>query len=296
MTLRIEKGGKIIFEKWNPPTKWNDEARDYEDEGFYSDEDVSLFSHWVHKKDKYVTIGEGVTLNDFFIIASGQPELMDLVCTNCFIVDYIDTWNKVKNIPAPEYKYDPDGIEYLELYWVPDYQAAWSEEHGFNSEKNGMEIGGLDRACFHGVGWELKEDKYESYQETPVWKKGDRISWGIDFCKLEELLHLPIKLNTDFVIKEDWHENKVPFNELKTLVSAKRNFTLLEAIQGVFWELSFYGGEEEKNEKASEIREMSKEIDDAIENNALETVARPISLRESLNDGYINDGMGWNNE
>ncbi len=259
--LEFRKGGKLIFNDW---------VYDRENgEGHYNEIDVTDMK-WIHKRDRHVYFADDVTLNDVFLFVAREPEICDMIFCNCYVSEFVKAWSKID--PAtikPVGEYDPDGVEHLELYWASDlftYDGV-------------TDIDGLSRADFHGVGYVLKEDKVEGEGEHAytMWKKGDRVRWGIDFMSLPDLLALPIKLNEEFVIMEEWDKSK-DMTKLAKLVDAKRKFTFHEAIEGILWELSFYGSDEDRMESKDKILGIKEELDEAIANGTLETITTPLDL------------------
>jgi hypothetical protein len=136
----------------------------------------------------------------------------------------------------------------LELYWGTEL---------FTYEGK-TDISGLSRADFHGIGFELKEDQFDGDWKTHV--KGDRIHWGLDFTAIKDMLDLPIRLNSEFKIIEEWDRGK-KMDELKTLIDCNRDFSFHEVVEGIMWELSFYGSDEERMEKKDEVMAIKAGID-----------------------------------
>jgi hypothetical protein len=259
--LEFRKGGILVYNDW---------VYDHEKgEGHYDEIDVTALQ-WIHKRDRPVHFANDVTLNDVFLFAAREPEMCDAIFCNCYVLDFLKAWAKID--PAnikPVGEYDPDGVEYLELYWGAElftYEGV-------------TDIDGLSRADFHGIGYVLKEDKVEGEGEHAytMWKQGDRIRWGIDFMSLTDLLALPIKLNEEFVIMEEWDKGK-DMKTLAKLVDAKRKFTFHEAIEGILWELSFYGAEEDKMVIKDDVLGIKAEIDAAIANGTLDQITTPLDL------------------
>lgn len=239
--LEFRKGGVVIYNEW---------VYDHDTEvGQYFERDLTANGKWLHKRDQLVSFADGVTLNDVFLFLARDPEICDIVFCNCFIESFVKSWSKIDQASINfTQEYDPDGIEYLELYWVPELFT-------FEGETT---ISGLSRANFHGKGFVLKEDKLEN--DYVMWKQGDRIQWGLDFSETDKLLGLPIKLNTDFEIQEEWRSGKV-IDKLVPLVKCQREFTLHEAIECIMWELSFYGSDETRMEMKEHVLGIKAEID-----------------------------------
>jgi hypothetical protein len=153
--------------------------------------------------------------------------------------------------------YHPDNIEYLELSWwiVRDEDSFY----------------GYNNPSFGGTGYKLKKDRKEENGDV-MWKKGSRINWGVSFSSADDLINIPLKLNTDFTVtNEDSKQGKF-MEEIITFKNA--TFTLANIIHGVIWELSWYGGPEDREEKAQHLKEVVEEIKKD------ESCLNPINLKE----------------
>jgi len=239
--LNFLKGGKLVYNNW----VYDKVIK----EGHYEVQDLSNNGDWLHKRDQTVWLAPDVTLNDIFLFLARDPEICDIVFCNCYVKQFIRAWGRiaVSDIPT-NHSYDPDKIEYLELYWAPDL---------FTYEGKTI-LSGVSRADFHGIGFELKEDQFDG--DWKMYSKGDRIRWGLDFTAIKEMLDLPIRLNSEFKIIEEWNTGK-EISELKTFVDCNRDFTFHEVVEGIMWELSFYGSDEERMEKKDEVMAIKAEID-----------------------------------
>jgi len=219
--------------------------------GSYVPRDITDNLLWLHKRGLHVSFAPDVTLDDVFMFLEKEPEVCDIVFENCYIKEYVEHWKKLdRSKIITDHSYDPDGIEYLQVYWSPDLFTYAGK----------TEISGLSRASFDGQGFVLKEDVYQDDEkEYKLYSSGTRINWGIDFSALETMLDLPIVLNTQFKIVEEWDRGKDP-HKLATIIDCTRNFSFHEAVEAIMWELSFYGIEEDKLAKGAEINGIKDSI------------------------------------
>lgn len=246
-TLVFSKGGKLIMNDW---------VYDHEtDKGEYINVDLTEDLKWIHKRGRDVHFNSDVTLNDVFLFLERDPEICDMIFENCYIKDYVNSWKKID--PATinrDHSYDPEGIEYLMVYWAADLFTYAGKQ----------EISGLDRACLDGQGFELQEDQFEDEEKAfKLYSKGTRINWGIDFTALPKLLDLPIHLNTEFKIFKEWGSRiDVPYDKnTPPILECHRKFSFHQVIEAIMWELSFYGIEEDKLAKGEELKEIKDSID-----------------------------------
>ena len=225
--LRISKGGKLIETKWHP------EDRSYKEHDVTDQAIRCLF--------ETCSLEEGVTLKDVFLLLNTELELFDAILGN---------WCKdivTEGLTQPEKlytgQYDPDGIEYLELYKTVHTQQDGSY--------------GLTRPDFHGVGFELTEDKLFDWGDVE-WPKGERIPWGLSFSKSNELINIPLKLDNKLNVYDDDHDSADWGKKLFTI--EKPDFTLGDILNGVIWELSFHGGPDKRDELGSELHDIVAQI------------------------------------
>jgi hypothetical protein len=218
----------LIRKKW----KYDDEKQ----EGTYVEHDESNYGF--DCLDDYVEIEDGFTLDHLCSLVYNDLDILDATFKNCFVRSYINDWQNIHALhyTEPTREYDPDGLEWLELYWSDEVY-------------NGYVTSG-QYPHFHGIGWELKEDKYEDYHDGPMWTKGQRIHWSVSFMPMKDMLHLPIKINEDYVV---YDKNEVTFR-------AKKKMTLRDIIGGSFWEISFYGDRESTEKQKAEIDKNIEEL------------------------------------
>lgn len=250
-TYELQPCGKVIHYDWIKPENWDDEAQEYTDEGYYDPVPVDVIDI-VQKRSSPIGFASGVTLNSVFKFLDTAPDVADMIFDNCWIKNQLDYW---RTIDQSEIKdgahavYSEDEIEWLEVYWATEL----SDIYNTGTKEISIYTG------FHGIGFELQEDKKDG--DYILYNKGTRIHWGIDFVPLKDLLGMPIKLNEEFIVYEDWHTAEDKKN-IKELVRSRRKFTLYEAIHAVMWELSFYGSEENKQAKKAELDASLSELQD----------------------------------
>lgn len=234
------KDGNIIYEKW----EYDKTAKKGEYVKYDKTRDVLSVLH------KTVKIEPGFTMKHLFDIVKTANEKVDLdyFFRDCFIQPFMDYYQQLASTyTAPEHKYDPNGIESIELYWNAEVDEC----------AEGSYITGLEMPWMHGLGWELQEDKPED--GWGGYKKGDRITWAMDFSSVDEMLHLPIVLNEQFLLREDFMH--ATDNNSKPLFTGRRVYTVSDVIRGIFWEISFHGAPERVAEKKEDLMRSIDEIE-----------------------------------
>lgn len=133
-------------------------------------------------------------------------------------------------------------IEYLQLNW------AWCLDTYSNT------YSGMLQPQLEGVGPILTED-----DEVNGGKAGSRINWSVSLTPVRELLDLPLRINEQLSLTEEDVDSHAFMREIAT--GEYKETTLGELIQGVLWDLSFHGGEEDKEQFLSDLKKQTEEID-----------------------------------
>lgn len=261
--MRITKEGRLIQTYWF----YNDDKSiPKKERGKYLEKDVTDSA--IRRLWDDCTLEDGVTLKSIFTLINSDLDLFDLVIGNW--CKEIVTEGLTQ--PSGEYSgiYDPDGIEYLELYWTLVRSPLWNEtKEEFDSDIS--ELNGTDRPDFHGVGYELKEDKLAGWKnkdgnDAIEWSKGSRIPWGISFTASNEYINCPVKLAQKMIITDDiMYEPKsrdILSTQSPVAVFERSLYTLGNILYGIIWEFSFHGGPKERNKKSAELKESIAEIRD----------------------------------
>jgi hypothetical protein len=79
----------------------------------------------------------------------------------------------------------------------------------------------------------------------------DESGHRLDFILVNELVHLPVRLRPRMEINKDG----------KKLGEAPCNFILLDVLGEIYYEISFYGSPESRDEKRAGVREVARELD-----------------------------------
>lgn len=221
----------------------------------------------------YCTLEDGVTIRDIFLLLNSELELFDLVLGN---------WTKEivnEGLSQPGKPYDlsdEEAIEYLELYWSVSYDESTPE------------LNGINRPEFHGVGVAQKEDKVFEWGGLEH-KKGERTRWAVDLSPVSDLVNIPVKLNTDFVVFDDDPKHETDMDQqvgfgfpIGTYKGA--NFTLGNILEGIIWELSFHGEPAQRNAMIQELRRRVEET-----KNAPDLHTRPFDGDDEVHHKYPED-------
>jgi hypothetical protein len=125
--------------------------------------------------------------------------------------------------------------EYLELYWWLKLQTSDGK----------TSLLGTAFPMFHGLGKILEAD------DGP-YKKGERTPYALDFLSAKSLAGLPLKLKNEAKVGADSLDDfMVPYSV--ALKADRAPMTLGQIIQGIVFELSFWGAPADRDEAAKEI-------------------------------------------
>lgn len=257
--LRISKGGKLIENEW---------VYDKEkEEGSYVDFDRT--ENAIRHLFDACELEEGITLKDVFLLLNTELDIFDSVLGNwCkeIVTEGLSKEPKIYDLSV----YSPDQIEYLELYFTPGYESYEGKDSFY----------GFSRPDFHGVGVVLQEEK-------DFYKKGERIPWGISFTPANELINIPVKLNKEFtiyhsILSKPEYDGSPDFGVIKRFNNPQ--YTLGHILNGIIWEMSFYGGPETRDGFNKELHDTKNELEERLKNG--EEVGIPIEeWGKMLNDG-----------
>jgi len=158
-----------------------------------------------------------------------------------------------------------DDLKYLELHWRLDYdtrvrdmtpeeKAEYVQNHSpddiLYSETqywDNLEIGGISNLMdFSGRGRYTQKaiDSWAVLPETDEHLADDACTYGVQFTPVNDLKHLPIRLNAHVAMAKPWvHYAPTPEEQklLRTGFTLKIDPTLWCFITSVFWELTFSG-------------------------------------------------------
>ncbi len=104
----------------------------------------------------------------------------------------------------------------------------------------------LEYYCDFGAEGPIEPDQLKNYGENPP----DTISYGVSFTPMANMVELPIRLEKETRVLEDYKE----------IGKANVEYTLLEILDSIYWEISFHGSPAEAKEKLDELKGHVEEI------------------------------------
>lgn len=161
-----------------------------------------------------------IHVNDVFSLLEANPLLLD-VFAKLHAAAFLSEARKCSATPYSG-EYDPDDIEYLELFYHKEIDA---------------EAGGAvatQHLWLRAIGYELREDSQQN--GIIEYTKGSRIHWSIMFLPVTDILNLPLRFNPDASPDVDEHDHNSHHG-------TRSNFPSLgQVISSLLQELSFHGG------------------------------------------------------
>lgn len=138
---------------------------------------------------------------------------------------------------------DDSEIEYLEIH-------HYSELHKLrNTQEKDFET----FVGFTGIGAATKD--------YPSNRPDGKVSYAVSYSPMWELADLPVKLNKSLNVSEPWESGKHNRNKLpEKILTATRQFTLLEVLDAIYWDISFMGGPQDNANFLEEMKETVEEI------------------------------------
>lgn len=197
------------------------------------------------------SVSEDFTLLDLFqIIHLAQqdcPQLPEMLGMAYFDAFYEEATRE----PKPD-----DGLHYLELYWHIDYDTIKTKEKGGKRAiyQDCAIRGDLPNLMgFHGIG----EHQCAFEGSCPNGCPEDD-GYAIEMTPVNELVHLPIRMNPEVGMYEPWIKDADPLS--RTGFTLTIHPTLYTFITSIFWELTFLGHPSNRDEQMEEIQQSMDDI------------------------------------
>ncbi|MFM0324869.1 hypothetical protein [Caballeronia glebae] len=164
-----------------------------------------------------------IQVRDLFSLLDCNPALVD-VFSRAHAAEYLQE-SKKGDARAYTGEYDPNGIEYLELFY------DWKKDPVTG------ELSGVHKLWVTGIGYELRDDIVEDGYLR--YAAGSRIGWAIKFSPVGHLLNYPLRFNPQV----DVVDNDDVTRTIETVRVPPP--TLGQVIHAVMWELSWGGNPQE---------------------------------------------------
>ena len=198
-------------------------------------------------------IAEGTTLRQIFAAVDKYKLLKSVVSQYSWCHD-IDAFHAQANEPQ---RYNPDDdceLEHLEICHHPEvHKFMEKKKHPGGTRERTITVDFETYAGFHGIG--------NATKDYPSNRPDGKVSFGVSYSPMWELADLPVKLNKSFDVFEPFESGKHNRSKLpEKLLTATREFTLLEVLDAIYWDISFMGGPQDNADFLEDMKGTVAEI------------------------------------
>ena len=174
-----------------------------------------------------------------------------------YICDY---WDEMNSKP-----FENNGeIDYLEVYW-------WGTKQTYEGKR---EDGNM--WSFHGIGklGYVPEDVLKYGKLNKKEKKNYRQAMAVEFSPMYALADLPIRISKKLHIS-DYDVEIKSGKDIDTEIDFQPSIKLIELLYAIFWELSFAGSPEQRDDKIDGLKKQVDEIKKASKEGRLDEITVP---------------------
>jgi hypothetical protein len=205
-----------------------------------------------HLRDR-CEIAEGTTLKQIFETVD-KYKFLKLVISQYSWCHHLEDFHAQAQEPQRRDD-DTEKIDFLEIYHHPEvHKFVENKKHPGGVRERTVTVDFDTDVGFHGIG-PIPEGKEEEYGNTKT------IGYSVSYSPMWELADLPVKLNKQFDVYEPFvlgqHKRD---NPPKKLLTATREFTLLEVLDAIYWDISFMGGPADNADFLEDISEKVEQI------------------------------------
>jgi hypothetical protein len=200
-------------------------------------------------------IVEGTTLRNIFDTVD-RYKLLKLIIAQYSWCRPIEEFHAQAREPMQE---DPDDREepltYLEIYHHPEIHQFTEKKKHPGGMRERITVVDFDTSVgFHGVGPTHEKN-------GPANREDGNTNYSVSYSPMWKLADLPMKLNKEFTVYEPFDRNKhKKGNPPQELLKATREFSLLDVLDAIYWDISFVGGPAENAEFIAGLKDQMEEI------------------------------------
>lgn len=199
---------------------------------------------------------ENVTVRDVYSLIAKNPIIQEILHHN-FVKEFIAHISLNKPKLKVEDKDPETEIEYIEIYRGAEFIEAL----------NRIDFAPIPH--MHGMSQILTRE----YEGFPI---GQRIPWSVSFRPVEDLLDKKIVINSIVRAQNGGGIDHIVIK--KHLTFDCPGYTLLDILNAITYELSFYGTPDDAQEVGDSVKDMGEQLKDAIDNGTID------ELLEAQND------------
>ncbi len=221
--VKVKKGGTLEYKKWDAE-KGSSELVDVTDKLDY------FAIHYV------CNLEDGVTIGDILKVVEKNKGFLKKI-SNSYLDELLaEAFSPLSDKQAERMSADRAAGDYVSncvIKHICDYTPDISED---------IET----YVCFGGEG-----------PTTDEYCESGWTNWALSCTPANELVDLPIKLDTKFEIGTSLKKDGYKYEKI---FEAKKQFTLLDVFNAIVWELTWHGTPEMRDEFVEEMNERVSEV------------------------------------
>lgn len=201
-------------------------------------------------------IAEGTTLKQIFE-AVDKYKFLKLVISQYSWCRQLDEFHAQAQEPQRVDPDDVEPIEYLELSHHPEvHKFTEKKKHPGGMRERIITIDFETSIGFHGIG-PISKSKDEDVQKSA--SPDGNIKYSVSYSPMWKLADLPVRLNKTFDVYEPFDLNN-PKKDPEKLLSSTREYTLLDVLDAIYWDISFMGGPEDNANFIEQMKDTVEQI------------------------------------
>lgn len=222
--------------------KWNGKKREY------IRKRAKKFSICTHLRST-CEIAPGTTLGQIFA-AVDRYKLLKLMIAQYSWCRAIEEFHAQAQEPMRK-EPDDEKMTHLEIYWHVEAEEFKEKiKHPGGLRERIRTVDYEVSPDFHGIG-PCKEGEDH---------RGNGLEYySVSYSPMYELADLPVVLKKEFDVYTPWDSSQ-PKKKPEKILSSKREFTLLEVLDAIYWDISFMGGPEDNKNFIAEMNDRMEEI------------------------------------
>ena len=190
-------------------------------------------------------IAPGTTLGQIFA-AVDKYKLLKLFISQYSWCQAIDEFHA--QALEPIRNFSEEKMTHLEIYWHSEVNMFTEKIKHPGGLRERIKSADFELSVdFHGIG-PSDDDKTNQY--------------SVSYSPMYDLVDLPVILKKEFVVCEPWKPDK----KSEKILESKREFTFLEVLDAIYWDISFMGGPADNREF---IEDMKSRLDDSEESETI---------------------------
>lgn len=197
-------------------------------------EEMDATPYMFYHFDDELHLEDGVTFKDLMLLARNHQDMLSPMLTK-----QKDCLHKILDEGLNKEATGKSCLKYVEVSWRASI------------DKYGPTVDFHKWISFNGIGDPEEGEHFKG------WPEGEPVTYALDFTPTYELAPLPLKLNPHFKLFDE----RETLANAPVIVEATEAFTLYDVLHGAFWETSFHGEPDARNERLEELNKSIREIE-----------------------------------